>query len=213
MAGGSDQRHEVICIEAKRVCDFCFQEHRVERRFDVTVPANARTHVDCEIDTAKINCREVERREVDGKKSKFLVCVAVDVPVRIHVGDQTLERTITFLKQAILCAPAGTEVDCQVTGNCCCVLAPHENKVLCVFDFCIIIQTQVTVRILVPTLGMCLPKQCRSVVGGCPPRMANELCDRCDDELKWDRDHDHRDHHGHHDHRDHHDHHDRDCDC
>lgn len=190
MAGGSDPRHEVICIEAKRICDFCFQEHRVERHFEVSGSAKHRQDVTCEILTNKITCREVERREVDGKKSKFLVCVAVEVPVRIEVGERTLERTITFLKQAILCAPVGTEVDCQVTGNCCCVLEPGDNKVLCVFNFCVIIQTQVKVRVLVPTLGICLPRECKSVVGGCPPRMAERLCDRCDDEIKRNRDHD-----------------------
>lgn len=166
MSGGSGD-HEVICIEATKVCDFCFQEHRVDRTFNVNVPTGV-TEIMCNIDEANVTCRVVERREVEGTK-KQLVCVAITVPVTFTVGTETFNQTVTFLKQAVLCAPEGTQVRCDVTGNCCCFLDPATGLVTCVFDFCVVIKTQVQVRVLVPTLGMCTPKRCRSTIVGCPP--------------------------------------------
>lgn len=180
MAGGSD-RHEVICIEAKRVCDFCFQEHRVERTFpNIVVPPNgARPRVECEIVEDEITCREVERREIEGSNSKFLVCIAVEVPINLTVGTTVTTERVVFLKQAVLCTPEGTDIECQVTGNCCCFFDQVTNTVSCVFNFCVVIQSKVNVRILVQSLGTCAPKECRSVFNCPPERMP--ICPTCDD--------------------------------
>jgi hypothetical protein len=180
MAGGSD--HEVICIEAKRVCDFCFQEQRIERTFPatVTVPTGTTPMVTCMIDEMNITCREVERREVDSRKNRFLVCLAITVPVRITVDTQTITQNVVFLKQAILCAPAGTDIECQVTGDCCCFFDTTTSMLNCVFNFCVVIQSKATVRVLIQTLGNCVPKHCRSVIAGCPPGEM-EPCANCDD--------------------------------
>lgn len=182
MAGGSDDhKHEVICIEAKQICDFCFQEEHLERTF--TGPTGGMT-ADCEIDTMGIVCREVSRREVDSGKEKFLICLAIEVPVTIRVFNgagnlvETLNERVIFLKQAVLCAPAGTMVDCQVTGECCCFIHPTTGQVSCVFDFCVILQTAALVRVLVQTLGPCIPKECRASVVGCPPKL--NVCKECD---------------------------------
>jgi len=195
MAGGSDghydhsgphdrREYDVICIEAKRVCDFCFQEHRLERQTTTTVTGTG-VMATCMINEAGITCREVERRKIDdGKKSpKELVCVAIEVPVTVTVTGpngavQTITDRIVFLKQAVLCAPSGTDVECQVTGDCCCFADGQTGIVNCVFDFCVVIQTKITVRVLVPTLGECPPKRCRSTVLGCPPQVPEE-CKRC----------------------------------
>ncbi len=183
MSGGSSD-HEVICIEAKRICDFCFQEHQIERTF--TGPAGGQT-AECEIDQMNVVCREISRREITGEDSKVVVVVAVTVPVTIRIYDAagnlvaTINETVRFLKQAVLCAPAGTEVDCQISGDCACFIDPATGNVLCTFDFCVVLQTAVLVRVLVPTLGACTPKQCRSAVAalGCPPRFPAEACKDC----------------------------------
>jgi hypothetical protein len=184
MAGGSD-RHEVICIEAKRVCDFCFQEHRVERTFaNVTTtttgvtPVGTRPAIECEIDEMNIVCREVERRPIEGTTNKVLVCIAISVPVTLTVGTTVFPQTVTFLKQAVLCAPEGTDIECQVSGNCCCFFDATTNEANCVFNFCVIIQTKVNVRILVQSLGVCAPKECRAVFR-CPPEMGGVPCSDC----------------------------------
>jgi len=174
MAGGSgDHQTEVVCIEAKQVCDFCFQEHRIDRDFDVPGTVTGTPVIECEIDERNIMCREIERRDIDGHKKKdkenVLVCLAIDVPVIIRIGNEEITQRVVFLKQAVLCAPAGTDIECQVTGNCCCFFDRETRQISCVFNFCVVIQSKVTVRILVPTFGLCAPKECQTVVTGCPP--------------------------------------------
>lgn len=183
MAGASDGHHEVVCIEAKRVCDFCFQEERIERTFPVpagiVIPPGTRPMVECMIDTDDVTCRVVEQRPVGNKNDQTLVCLAIEVPVTLSIGDNMFTENIMFLKQAVLCVPEGTDVECQVTGNCCCIVDPVTRIISCVFNFCVVIQSKVIVRILVPTLGMCAPKECRSVVGGCGTNMT-QPCRSCE---------------------------------
>lgn len=188
MAGGSD-RQDVICIEAKRVCDFCFQEHRVERTFAVTIPVGTTPAVSCDIDEQNITCRVVERREIEGSKNKILACVAVEVPVFITVGTEVLTQRVVFLKQAVLCTPEGTDIECQVTGNCCCFFDAVTGQVSCVFDFCVVIQSKANVRVLVRTLGTCAPRECRGVFA-CPPERVDDICDDCDDKKRFFKDRD-----------------------
>ena len=82
-----DGKHDVICIEAKKVFDFCFQEHHVERMFPVTgVSDHTKVEVECHIDTHNITCKEVSPREpVDRRKHKALVCLAIHVPERLRL--------------------------------------------------------------------------------------------------------------------------------
>ncbi|MFZ5823390.1 MAG: hypothetical protein ACOY94_03475 [Bacillota bacterium] len=161
----------------------------MERLFDADVPTDGPVIVDCQIDTQNITCREVAPREVvDVKKNKFLVCVAINVPVTLRIVNQatgiivaTLVQTVVILKQVVLCVPAGTEVQCEVTGNCCCIADPNSQQIQCVFNFCIVIKSKATVQVLVPTLGMCMPKECKTVTTGCPPVVPMDACDKdCD---------------------------------
>ncbi|MGE5673711.1 MAG: hypothetical protein ACM3XM_07465 [Mycobacterium leprae] len=179
--------HDVVCIEAKKVFDFCFQEHHVEREFPDLVPHDLKhVRVECEIEESEILCREVgKRRPVEGKPGKFIVCVAVEVPIRIKVIDEydericrTIHQKVVFLKQAVLCAPEGTDVECQVTGNCCCFFDRHHHIVTCAFDFCVVLETKAKVKLLVPSMGLCLPAQCKSVPA-CPPRVPHDCARDC----------------------------------
>lgn len=171
MAGGSSdlKKQEVICIEAKQVLDFCFQEERLERTFKEIPDPHMDQVVECRLLTEEARCQVVERREVEGVKGKLLVCVAIEVPVRLIVGKERFERRLRFLKQVVLFAPEGTEIQCEVTGNCCCLADEESHEVTCTFDLCVVISAKVTVRVLVPILGLCAPKECSGVVAGCPP--------------------------------------------
>lgn len=204
MAGGSD--HDVVCIETRKVFDFCFQEHRVERTFNnIDFPVGDVTNgmrpiIDCEIVEEEIRCREVSRRkEIEGhKKGKVLVCVAIEVPIRLRVVDfdgervfTTITQRVVFLKQAVLCAPEGTDIQCQVTGNCCCFFDQENNQITCTFDFCVVLSATAIVRVLVPTLGFCAPQECRSVTTGCPPFVFKDVdCDKFDKKRFFHRDFD-----------------------
>lgn len=186
MAGGSHDHREVICIEAKRICDFCFQEHRVERTFPTTTTGTGLT-AQCAIDEANVVCRVVQRREVDDKKNKELVCLAIEVPVTIRIVDatgmvvQTLTERVIFLKQAVLCVPGGVDVECEVTGDCCCFIDVVSGQISCTFDFCVIIQSKITVRVLVETMGECEARRCKSTILGCPPKVP-KACVDCNDD-------------------------------
>lgn len=186
-----DGKHEVICIEANKVFDFCFQEDRVERIFSSGEIEGCESPVaECEIDTRHITCREVSHRQpIDLKRHKFLICLAIRVPVMLRVMDEatgkhmkTRHQTVTVLKQVVLCIPPGTEVECEVTGNCCCVMDEKNEQINCVFNLCIVIKSKAVVHVLVPTLGMCFPKECKAVPTGCPPHVPTTAeCDRdCD---------------------------------
>jgi len=91
-------------------------------------------------------------------------------------GSALFRKVVTFLKQAVLCAPEGTEVQCEVTGNCCCFLDCNWD-ITCVFDFCVVLQVKADVKILVPSFGFCVPAECKAVAP-CPPRIVDD-CDDC----------------------------------
>jgi len=184
-----DGKHDVICIEANKVFDFCIQEHHVERMFSATgVSDHTKVEVECHIDTHNINCKEVSPREsVDKRKHKALVCLAIHVPVRLRLINKstgktirTIEKKVVVLKQVVLCVPPGADVSCEVSGDCCCVFDRDNEEINCVFDLCIAIKSVGTVQVLVPTLGACLPKECRSSQKGCGKARFDGDCD-CDD--------------------------------
>lgn len=215
MAGGSD--HDVICIEAKKICDFCFQEDRIERQFswandwdddggdgtgnyrDGNSGGGSggsgkennsgdshsnwknwcdRAEVHCQIDHDNICCTEIDRKEIDCEKCLWKVTVRIEVPLIIWVDGKCERKTIIFLKQAILSAPHGTHVECDVSGHCSCVLDWESKCLICVVDLCVVIKSFTTVQVLVPTLGFCTPKKCHGLQA-CPP-MPNKCCDKVD---------------------------------
>lgn len=217
MAGGSD--HDVICIETKKICDFCFQEDRIERQFnwqndwdderdgsgDYGGSGNGnsgnkngsgnsnsggsnehawrnwceRAEVHCQIDKDNICCTEVDRKEIDCEKCLFKVTVRIEVPLLIWVDGKCQRKTIIFLKQAILSAPHGTCVECDVSGHCSCVLDWESKCLICVVDLCVVIKSFTTVQVLVPSLGFCTPKKCHGLQA-CPPMPNKCCCDKVD---------------------------------
>jgi hypothetical protein len=103
--GACPEPTEIVCVELNKVFDFCFQEHRVERTFPLNrgVEADpALTEIECEIDEDNITCREVgERREVPHQKNKFLVCVAVDVPVTFRIIQTDTDTTVATFQRVV----------------------------------------------------------------------------------------------------------------
>lgn len=191
MAGGSD--HDVICIETKKICDFCFQEDRIERQFSFHHDWDdhhdgsghhswkswcEKADVHCHIDKDHICCTEVERKEIDCEKCLWKVTVRVEVPLVIWVDGKCIKKSVIFLKQAILSAPHGTEVECDVSGHCSCVLDWETKCLVCVLDLCVVIKSFTTVQVLVPTLGFCTPKKCHGLLN-CPPHPC-KCCDKAD---------------------------------
>lgn len=170
--------HDVVCIEANKILDFCVQEHQVERSFSVQgIPAGTDVEVVCRIDTQNITCREVsDRKPADDHGKKKLVCLAIELPVTLKLINRAngtvlrrLNRQVLVPKQVALFVPRGAHVQCEVTADCCCVFDAQNAEVRCVFDLCIAVKSKATVEVLVPVLGDCPPKECRVFDDFCRP--------------------------------------------
>ncbi|MBP2017995.1 hypothetical protein J2Z79_001394 [Symbiobacterium terraclitae] len=169
-------RHDVVCIEAKKLFDLCVQEHRVERSFRVEGISDGHdVEVDCHIDTHRISCREVsDRKCVDHHKHREQVCLAIEVPVSLRLVNRStgkvlrrLHRKVLIPKKVVLTVPPGADVECEATGDCCCVFDHENHEIHCVFDLCITIKSKGTVEVLVPVLGDCRPRECHAVRDAC----------------------------------------------
>lgn len=180
---------EILVIEARKVFDFCSQEDLLERCFFVAgLSANA-TVTGCEI--TNVSCSEIMPREpITDQEGQAVVSIQVNLTLNITIvptpGAQpvTIQRIIAFPKRVVLCAPTGTDVTCEVRGTCVCTVQPvqpnqevAEPNVCCTIQLCVVLTSSATVKALVPSFGMVLPKECNvaGAFGGCPP-MPPEVC-------------------------------------
>lgn len=173
---------EIVCIEVLKVYDFCFASERKENVcFDIPpacyppVPPDAT--VTCSI--TAVSCDEISRRPsaTPGLTDVTLkICVDVTLTITPAGGGLpscTFSDTFCFIKTVTLCAPDGTEVQCEIPNFRCgpCFVMPN-NEVCCEIDVCILIQAKAVVKLLVPAYGFCIPAECVQVVKPpivCPP--------------------------------------------
>lgn len=203
MAGGSDNHivpgpirgtcpnpTEIVVIEARKVFDFCFQEDVLERCFFVPEVGTGATITDCEI--VDVTCEEIMDREpLNDHPGLALVSLQVTLTVNLtlvptpNAQPITITRTIAFPKRVVLCAPTGTDVTCDVRGTCICTVQPqivggvgNEPNICCTIQLCIVVQATANVKVLVPTFGLVLPKECdvSAAFGGCPPVPPDHIC-------------------------------------
>lgn len=116
-------------VEARKIFDFCFQEDTLERCFFVPGLGTAATVTNCEI--TQVTCNEIlDREPVPDQDGLALVSIQVTLELSItvlpgpNVAPVTVTRMISFPKRAVLCAPTGTEVTCDVRGTCICTVQP-----------------------------------------------------------------------------------------
>lgn len=193
---GAPEPTEIVCIDTRKVYDFCFEEIVIpERTF--TPPPGICTNltgtasdfaVRCTILSAAmdtdqfVDCVEIGPRTPVGN-GLFQVQVRVTVPVQIEVVNRMgglvcgpVVTSFTFVRTAVLCAPPGTEVTCDITGTCLCDFdaVPGTTGTItitlfrCSFNLCLVLQSSAVVKLLVPSFGFCVPAPCR-VAGLCPP--------------------------------------------
>lgn len=175
---------EVVCIETLKVYDFCFQRERRDNAcFDlcqVQVPEGA--VITCEVKNA--TCKEISRTPPDAQ-GRSNVSFAFIVTVRVKITkDSTVifdkTKDFGFTKTVVLCAPAGTFTECKVVNVACgpCIIV--GTQVCCTYELCIIFQSLAVVKLLVPTYGFCIPKECEQVLPGppfvCPPNLFPPQC-------------------------------------
>ncbi len=171
---------EIVCIETTKVYDFCFQvEHRDNVCFNLPkncIPSLG-AYVACTI--TSVTCTEVPPRIPLTTPGFFNVTLLLTVNADIQVLNPAptpicdFPVTFSFTKTVTLCAPDGTTVVCDVPSYSCgpCVLTPAD-QVCCQFNLCLLVETDATVKLLLPAYGFCVPAECAQVspeFPECPP--------------------------------------------
>jgi len=132
----------------------------------------------------KATCKEISRTPPDAQ-GRSNVSFAFIVTVRVKITkDSTVifdkTKDLGFTKTVVLCAPAGTFTECKVVSTACgpCIIV--GNQVCCTYELCIIFQSLAVVKLLVPTFGFCVPKECEQVSPAppfvCPPDLFPPQC-------------------------------------
>jgi len=173
----------IECIVVDKVYDSCFQIHDLTRDFSVTTgtggqfptgPFTTGQTVPCALGTAGISCVEVSRTAVGG--GFFTVTVLVTVPLVLtnpNAPAETVTEMVTFTKTVTLCCPEGVSPDCSESSLvvCSCVITAvnlESITVSCNIQVCFVIKCILTVQLLVPSYGFCVPAPCVTLPGVCP---------------------------------------------
>ncbi len=178
---------EIVVVDARKVFDFCTQEDLLERCFTIPELGAHGSVLSCRI--TDIRCEEVADRQPvhQGDDGRAVVSIQITLTLRLRVlpdsGERPIvvERTITFPKRVVLCAPDGTDVTCDVEGTCICTVQPDaaegEPNVCCTIQLCTVLTVTADVKLLVPAFGSVRPRRCPSGASpqGCPPEV--EDCD------------------------------------
>lgn len=176
----------IECIVVDKVYDSCFQLHDVSRDTSISTSTDFTTGpfavgdvINCSLTTgASISCTEVSR--VSAGDGFFTITILVAVPVTLtnpNNRNETVERIFTFTKTATLCCPEGVSPDCSESTLifCSCVVtnvtggyAPNIT-ITCTLQVCVVIKCILSVQLLVPSFGFCVPAPCVTLPGVCPP--------------------------------------------
>ncbi|GFN23729.1 MAG: hypothetical protein IMW96_08870 [Thermoanaerobacteraceae bacterium] len=175
----------IECIVVDKVYDSCFQVENRSR--DTVVSTGAGNEwptgtftvgqaVPCALTAGQsISCSVVN--STPGQDGFATLTLVVSVPLTLanpNAPAETVDRVFTFSKIVTLCAPEGVNVDCSESTLlfCNCVIsavAADQVTVTCDFEVCLVVKTVLTVQLLVPSYGFCVPAPCVVVPGICPP--------------------------------------------
>lgn len=174
---------ELVCLEVLKVYDFVFQQ---EDRDDICVPIPAAAGpippgatVECEI--LSVECVEMTPRlffpPPQEGFANITLLFTVTLQIRLLRADGTeffvFQRVITFMKTVTMCAPEGTEIQCEIGGQFCGPAAITAAGQVCLeVVLCALIQAKARVKLLIPAFGFCQPRPAMVLpkpVVTCPP--------------------------------------------
>ncbi|MHB1419613.1 MAG: hypothetical protein ACYCX4_08495 [Bacillota bacterium] len=176
---------EIDCIIVDKVYDSCFQIDERTRTTTVTTGTGGEfvtgtftvgDVVGCALTAGEtIACSLVS--SVPAGDSFATITVLVSIPITLtnpNADTETVDRIFNFTKTATLCFPEGVSVSCSESTLmfCNCVITQvgvGTIEVTCDFQVCLVIKTFLTVQLLVPTYGFCVPAPCTTLPGVCPP--------------------------------------------
>ncbi|MBE3590115.1 MAG: hypothetical protein IMW98_04735 [Firmicutes bacterium] len=167
---------EIVCIETRKVYDFCFQTERLNNLVIPLPDSCPPGGISADVLTGEATCRVTGSQPVDDS-GLVNVSLIVIIPAVVEVADEhgtilcRFETTITFAKTVTLCAPDGTQIDCRmVAGNETVVLVGRNVHVS--LSVCLLIESTALVKLLVPSYGFCVPSECVTLPSPpveCPP--------------------------------------------
>ncbi|AKX94044.1 hypothetical protein MTHERMOG20_03710 [Moorella thermoacetica] len=173
----------IECIVADKVYDSCFQVESRSRDTTVTTGLTGTfvtgtftvgQPIPC-AQAGPITCNVINRTPTTGNFATLTIVVSVPVTLtNPNAATETANRVFTFTKIVTLCAPEGVTVDCGESTLlfCNCVVSAvgvGNITVTCDFQVCVVIKTILTVQLLVPSYGFCVPAPCVVAPGVCPP--------------------------------------------
>lgn len=178
------QETETVCIKTEKVYDFCFKNGtHIFTISGLTVPVDT-AGVDCILidvdptDNSLVKCEELTNkriREAGGFAVVFLRKTATFDLVFLAADGTELGRVrrSRFIDEVVeICAPEGTDVQCEIRGELGRVLGFTTSTVDIAIDLCQLIQSKAEVKLCIETLGFCVPQICTQVEGkpfDCPP--------------------------------------------
>lgn len=176
---------EIACISVDKVYDSCYQVEDRTRTTTITTgdgnewPTGTFTVgqlVSCGLTAgAEISCTEIS--SVPADDGFVTVTLLISVPVTLvnpNAADETVDRIFNFTKTATLYCPTGVDPDCSRSSLmfCNCVITQvgaDSVEVTCDFQVCLVMECILTVQLLVPSYGFCVPAPCTVLSGVCPP--------------------------------------------
>ena len=176
----------IECIVVDKVYDSCFQINDISRDIALstvtdftTGPFAIGTVIPCALTTgADITCMEVSR--IDAGGGFFTITLLVSVPITLtnpNDPTETVDSIISFTKVVTLCCPEGVEPDCTESTVLFCsgIVSAITNAynpgitVSLTLQVCVVVKCILTVQLLVPSYGFCVPAPCVTLPGVCPP--------------------------------------------
>lgn len=171
----------IECIVVDKVYDSCFQLDSFTRDFTVEFGAAGVTNnnsifvgqnIPCELDD--ITCQVLNRVPVNGGFMTLTILVTITLKLtNPNYPTDSVLRSFTFIKTVTLCCPDGVDPDCsESTIFCTCAISAineTELTVTCNIQVCLVIKCILTVQLLVPSYGFCVPAPCIALPGVCPP--------------------------------------------
>jgi len=174
---------EVVCIEVKKVYDFCYKPQ--EKEITISIPAHdghppepvGTTVKSCEVIASA--CQEIARQKRPDGLFNVTILLTVTIAITLLHPDGTefsFTHSLGQVETIVLYAPDGTEIQCEAVGaNCHCIILPDLSSVFCTVNICKIIQAKAQVKLLIPSYGFCYPALCEQVPPPPPPPCPPEL--------------------------------------
>jgi len=175
----------IECIVVDKVYDSCFQVESRSRDTTVTTGTGGEfatgtftvgQAIPCSLTpNQSISCSVINKQPTTGGFANLTLVVSVPITLtNPNAPTETANRVFTFTKIVTLCAPDGVTVDCSESTLlfCNCVVSAvgvGNITVTCDFQVCVVIKTLLTVQLLVPSYGFCVPAPCVVAPGVCPP--------------------------------------------